>query len=141
VEKRNLTGAAAVVDGDTFDLSGTRIRVWGIDAIESSQQCFIGTQGWDCGAEATKALKDRLEGENVACDAQYKDRYGRTVAKCTVKGEDLGAWLVKTGMAVDFTRYSNGAYAAQQTDARARKVGIWRGDFEMPWDWRKEAKH
>lgn len=141
VDKRILTGAAAVVDGDTFDLSGTRIRVWGIDAIESSQQCFIGTQGWDCGAEATKALKDRLDGENVACDAQYKDRYGRTVAKCIVKGEDLGAWLVKTGMALDFTRYSNGAYAAQQNDAHSRKIGIWRGEFEMPWDWRKANKH
>lgn len=141
VEVRTLIGSAVVVDGDTFDLDGKRIRVWGVDAIESSQRCFIGTRGWDCGAEATKALKDRLEGEQVECAAQYNDHFGRTVAKCTVKGEDLGAWLVKTGMAVDFPRYSNGAYAAQQNDAQYRKVGIWRGEFEMPWDWRKTTKH
>lgn len=140
VEARTLTGSAVVVDGDTFDLDGTRIRVWGVDAVESSQRCFIGTQGWDCGAEATEALKKRLDGEKVECAVQYKDSFGRTVAKCTVKSEDVGVWLVKTGMAVDFPRYSNGAYAAQQNDAHFRKVGIWRGEFEMPWDWRKATK-
>lgn len=137
----NLTGAAVVVDGDTFDIDGTRIRLWGVDAIESAQRCFINGVSWDCGAEATKALQEHLNGQKVDCTSQYKDPFGRTVAKCKVKGEDLGAWLVKTGMAVDFPRYSNGAYAPQQQDAHSRKVGIWQGEFEMPWDWRKATKH
>lgn len=137
----NLTDVAVVVDGDTFDIDGTRIRLWGVDAIESGQRCFINGVSWDCGAEATKALQEHLNGQKVECSSQYKDPFGRTVAKCTVKGEDVGAWLVKTGKAVDFPRYSNGAYAAQQRDAQSRKVGIWQGEFEMPWDWRKATKH
>jgi len=140
-EVTNLTGEAVIVDGDTFDLDGARIRLWGVDAIESAQRCFVGGVSWDCGAEAMRALKDHLNGQKVECVSQYKDRFGRRVAKCTVNGEDVGAWLVKTGMAVDFQRYSNGAYAALQQDAHLRKIGIWRGEFEMPWDWRKANKH
>jgi endonuclease YncB( thermonuclease family) len=35
----NLVGQASVIDGDTLEIHGTRIRLWGIDAPESSQLC------------------------------------------------------------------------------------------------------
>ena len=35
----NLAGQASVIDGDTLELHGTRIRLRGIDAPESSQLC------------------------------------------------------------------------------------------------------
>jgi endonuclease YncB( thermonuclease family) len=96
---------------------------------------------WDCGAEATKELKEHLMGQKVECSTKYRDRFKRMVAKCTVNGEDIGAWLVRAGMALDFQRYSDGAYAVQQNEARSRKVGIWKGEFEMPWNWRKANRH
>jgi endonuclease YncB( thermonuclease family) len=35
----DLAGQASIVDGDTLEIHGTRIRLWGIDAPESSQLC------------------------------------------------------------------------------------------------------
>jgi ATP dependent DNA ligase domain len=35
----DLIGQASIIDGDTLEIHGTRIRLWGIDAPESSQLC------------------------------------------------------------------------------------------------------
>ena len=35
----DLAGQASVIDGDTLEIHGTRIRLWGVDAPESSQLC------------------------------------------------------------------------------------------------------
>jgi len=35
----NLSGQASIIGGDTLEIHGTRIRLWGIDAPESSQLC------------------------------------------------------------------------------------------------------
>jgi endonuclease YncB( thermonuclease family) len=32
-------GQVSVIDGDTLEIRGTRIRLWGIDAPENSQLC------------------------------------------------------------------------------------------------------
>jgi len=34
----DLIGQASIIDGDAIELYGTRIRLWGIDALESSQR-------------------------------------------------------------------------------------------------------
>jgi endonuclease YncB( thermonuclease family) len=34
-----ITGPVRVIDGDTLDLAGTRIPLWGIDAPETRQTC------------------------------------------------------------------------------------------------------
>ena len=36
---QTVSGVVRVIDGDTFDLGGTRIRLHGIDALEASQTC------------------------------------------------------------------------------------------------------
>jgi endonuclease YncB( thermonuclease family) len=35
----DLTGQASIIDGDTLEIHGTRIRLWGIDAPGSTQLC------------------------------------------------------------------------------------------------------
>jgi endonuclease YncB( thermonuclease family) len=35
----DLIGQASVIGGDTIEIHGTRIRLWGIDAPESRQLC------------------------------------------------------------------------------------------------------
>jgi endonuclease YncB( thermonuclease family) len=52
-------------------------------------------------------------------------------------GEDLSAWTVREGWALDFTRYSNGVYATEQKEAESEKRGLWQGEFEPPWEFRK----
>ena len=133
-----LEGVARVVDGDTLELAGERVRLWGIDAPERSQTCRLAAQAWRCGRSAADALGRLLEGREVRCEPRDRDRYGRVVAVCTVNGSDLAATMVRAGWALNFERYSKGAYLADQEEARAKRVGLWQGQFVPPWQWRHE---
>jgi len=93
-----VAGVATVIDGDTIDIHGTRIRLHGIDAPESAQLCQRpdGVR-WRCGQQAALALQDHLGRRTVTCVQRDTDRYGRRVAQCSVGGTDLNAWLVANG--------------------------------------------
>ena len=131
-----LSGSARVIDGDTLDLHGTRIRLHGIDAPEQKQSCRAGGQRWACGREATRALKGRLANRPVACEPRDRDRYGRVIAVCRVRDEDLNAWMVAEGWALAYRAYSH-AYVTEETIARTEKRGVWRGELVEPWKWRR----
>ena len=135
-----IVGAPVVVDADTIEIGKIRIRIWGIDAIETDQKCLINGQTWDCAEESKSKLTEYLSGKSVSCAPQDTDRFSRVVAKCSIDGADLGEWLVSSGYAVDYPQYSSGAYADQQAQARSAKKGIWRGSFILPWAWRQSQK-
>ncbi len=135
---RSIAGRASIIDADTIEIRGERIRLWGIDAVEGRQTCRLGGQLWRCALDAAFAISAHLEGQSVQCMERGRDQYNRTVAVCTVRGGDLGGWLVSAGFALDYRRYSGGRYAAEQAAARAGKRGLWRGEFEPPWEWRRK---
>lgn len=64
------------------------------------------------------------------------DRYGRLIAVCSIGREDVNAWMVGSGWAVAFRRYSKD-YVVQEDRAKARRAGIWSSWFVMPWEWRR----
>jgi endonuclease YncB( thermonuclease family) len=133
-----ITGTASVVDGDTLDIHGTRIRLAGVDAPESAQQCRDREGAtYLCGSKAALALDDFIARRPVECSPVSKDRDGRTVARCEVGGTDLAEWLVLQGHALDWPRYSKGAYTQAQQTARSEGRGLWAGKFVPPWDFRK----
>jgi endonuclease YncB( thermonuclease family) len=114
----DLTGQASIIDGDTLEIHGTRIRLWGMDAPESSQLC----RGEDsllyrCGAQAANDLDAFIAGRPVSCIPISLDQYRRTVATCSVDGVDLGEWLVRNGLALDWPQYSKGKFDAIQREA------------------------
>lgn len=134
-----IVGRASVVDGDTLEIRGERIRLNGVDAPESRQTCQDASgEPYRCGQVAALALADHLDGQAITCQPQGHDQYGRTIATCAVRGEDLGAWLVRHGHAVDYVRYSEGAYAGAQLQARRESLGIWGGSFTNPEEFRRE---
>ena len=96
----DITGPARIIDGDTIDVAGQRIRFHGIDAPESGQSCVADGERWRCGEKATAALTDFIGSSPVRCEGQGTDRYGRTIAACTVRGQDIEAWLVRNGWAL-----------------------------------------
>ncbi len=139
--KTEFAGPATVVDGDTIDIDGLRVRLFGIDAPESDQACTddVGLR-YPCGTLATMALSGEIGGKPVTCRKEDSDRYGRTVATCWVGDRDIGAAMVRRGWAVDYTHFSHGRYAVEETAARTARRGLWRGNFERPREWRLEHR-
>lgn len=132
-----LRGLATVVDGDTLRVGSTKIRLFGIDAPESHQQCPDRNGGdWACGTVATKRLEALVANRVVRCEPESIDRYGRTVASCSVDGRDVGAIIVADGLARAYARYSD-RYLAGEAEARAAGRGLWQADAQAPWDWRR----
>jgi endonuclease YncB( thermonuclease family) len=133
----SFTGQASVIDGDTLEIHGTRIRLWGIDAPESSQLCRgDDSQPYRCGARAANDLDGFIASRPVICLPISLDRYRRTVATCAVGGADLGEWLVRNGLALDWPQYSKGKYGADQREAEQAGRGIWKGSYVEPWLYR-----
>ena len=132
----DITGRASVIDGDTIDIHGQRIRLHGIDAPESAQLCFRKDEPWPCGRRAAFALSDRIGNLTVTCDATDRDRYERIVAVCFAGGENLNAWMVRHGWALAYRRYSLD-YVDDEDAARKNGAGLWAGTFTPPWDWRR----
>lgn len=130
----DIVGRASVIDGDTIEIGGTRIRFDGIDAPESRQTCRDADgKKYRCGQRSADALDEFLAvSRPTSCTPKGKS-YDRVVASCwRADGEDVSAWMVRHGYAVDWPRYSKGRYAAEQTEAKAARVGIWAGTFERP---------
>jgi endonuclease YncB( thermonuclease family) len=130
----DLVGQASIIDGDTLEIHGTRIRLWGVDTPESSQLC----RGEDSlqyrvGAKAANELDAFIARRPVDCSPVNLDQYGRTVAVCSIDGVDLGAWLVGSGLALDWPKYSKGKYDTAQRDAAHAGRGIWEGSYVEPW--------
>jgi endonuclease YncB( thermonuclease family) len=126
-------GPVKVIDGDSLRRNNTEIRLAGIDAPEYRQACKDETgTDWPCGREAMRALRQMIDGGDVACEIHDTDRYERLVAVCTAGDVELNERMVRKGWAVSF-----GGYASVETEARNAKRGIWRGTFERPQDWRK----
>ena len=134
-----ISGKARVVDGDTLAVAGQRVRLHGIDAPETRQTCRRDGRKWACGKAATRAMR-RLIGRNpVRCEVRDRDRYGRAVAACHAAGRDLQQQLVRQGLALAYRRYST-RYVPDEDAARAERAGLWSGEFEEPWNWRRQRR-
>lgn len=134
-----LIGVASVIDGDTIEVHGTRIRFHGIDAPESRQTCLRAGEPIRCGKDAAFALSDFLGRKTVTCEPMKYDRYKRVIARCVTGKQDIEAWMVSNGHAVAYRKYSMDYVEAEEL-AKAAKRGVWATEFQMPWDWRKRTR-
>jgi endonuclease YncB( thermonuclease family) len=133
-----IDGNAIVIDGDTIEIHGKRIRLDPIDAPESRQTCLDATETpYRCGQKSAFALADMIGRGVVSCQPKGRDRYKRIIAVCFRGDTNLNAWMVSQGWAVAFRKYGND-YISQEDEARLARRGMWAGSFDMPWDWRSQ---
>jgi endonuclease YncB( thermonuclease family) len=136
----DVTGPAKIRDGDQVVIGSTRIRLSGVDAPSVDQLCLNNSgERWTCGVAARDELVKHAENKSWTCHTQRIDRRGRQVARCEVDGEDIQKWLVKSGWALSYVRFSH-EYDEDEKAAREAKAGMWQGAFIAPWDWRVRNK-
>jgi endonuclease YncB( thermonuclease family) len=138
LQKRNeemIVGGARALDGDSLVVQGREMRLKGLDAPEARQLCTLAGQSVPCGRQAMQGLQRWLARGPVSCIGHETDRYGRLLVLCRVNGADIGADLVRNGLAVDY-----GAYASEEREARAAYRGIWAGEFERPEAYRRRLR-
>jgi len=133
----DLTGRASVIDGDTIEIHGQRIRLHGIDAPESRQTCRLDGKDWRCGQAAALALQEHIGAGAVTCRQIAIDRYKRAVSRCFLGGADIAVFLVSQGWALDWPRYSGGEFGPYQEAAKTAGRGVWKSEFKPPWEWRQ----
>lgn len=137
-ETEQLVSLVTVIDGDTIDLNGNRVRLYGIDAPESSQPCSRNGVAYNCGLAATNQLKFILSGERLQCEKKSSDRWAREISICRIGTTDVGKQMVRQGWAVAYREYST-AYVEDEMFARENSLGIWAKEFELPKDWRNRG--
>jgi endonuclease YncB( thermonuclease family) len=125
-----------IVDGDTIHLNGEKIRFTGIDTPELKQTCVKEGAVDTCGVTAKKILIQKIGDNIVTCISEGKDRYKRTLAECFVNNESLSSYLVRSGYAFAYRKYSK-KFIKDEDYARIKKIGMWSMKFEYPWDYRK----
>jgi endonuclease YncB( thermonuclease family) len=125
-----------VVDGDTIHLNGEKIRFTGIDTPELKQTCIKEGIENPCGITAKKILINKIGSKTVECISQAKDQYKRTLAECFVNNESLSSYLVRSGYAFAYRKYSK-KFIEDENYAKANKLGMWSMEFDYPWDFRK----
>ncbi len=130
-----IVGRPLVIDGDSLELGGRRIRLYGIDAPELDQTCALPDRTVACGETARTALLDLLAGGEIVCQPVGEVVQGESVAVCFADGADLGRDMVQGGWALVDRRRST-AYVAVEDAAREAARGLWLGEFVPPWEWR-----
>ena len=125
-----------ITDGDTIKINGEKIRFSGIDTPELNQTCAKEGIKNSCGLIAKQILIDKIIDNKVKCIKEGKDRYKRILAECFVKNESLSRYLVRSGYAFAYRKYSK-KFIIDEDYARANKLGMWSMKFEYPWDFRR----
>ena len=126
-----------ITDGDTIKINGEKIRFSGIDTPELKQTWIKKGESNPCGITAKQILIDKIGDNKVICVSEGKDQYKRTLAECFVNDESLSSYLVRSGYAFAYRRYSK-KFIADEDYAKFNKLGMWSMKFDYPWDWRKK---
>jgi len=113
---RELEGSAYVVDGDTLVIQKTQIRLFGVDAPELNHPF---------GKQAKWALVSLCKGHIVRAEIAAQDDHGRTVARCFLPdGRDLSAEMTRLGLAIDWPKFSGGAYRVHEVPGVRKKLWL-----------------
>lgn len=130
-----IMGNPTVASGDSLEVGGYRVRLFGIDAPESGQVCIMDGKTYDCGHIAATALMDLTAGTTVRCVPKQKVEE-ILVANCYANDYDLSEGMTYTGWALAFPD-EGGRYKGLESGAKKARRGLWGSEFVAPWEWRQ----
>jgi endonuclease YncB( thermonuclease family) len=128
-------GAAEVTGPAMMGLEGKRVILWGVDAPVRGQPCHAGDKKWDCATASAKTLLNIVGNQEISCETRRVDQFGRVFAVCKAGGIDINRALVEAGMAVALPKETTD-YVAAEAAAKDQRIGVWRGPFMAPADYR-----
>ncbi len=142
-QQTSISGVARVIDGDTLEINGIRVRLKGMDAPERQQSCKNANgASYRCGDAASDVLTSLAAGRQVTCQSDSVDRFRRLLATCAIRGmPDIGLTMIRRGWATVYD--GNPApreYLDAEESAKRQQLGLWRGSFERPSLWRKQLR-
>ncbi|MDW4500433.1 thermonuclease family protein [Sulfitobacter sp. D35] len=111
---RRIEGRAYVIDGDTIRIDRIKIRLAGIDAPELHQP-------W--GQKSKWAMVRICKGQTIRAELTGETSYDRLVGTCYLPdGRDIGAELIKLGLALDWELFTGGKYRHLEPPGVRRKI-------------------
>src|SRR5215472_6281287 len=128
-------GLAEVVGPAMLSIDGKRIVLYGVDAPVKGQPCYAGAKMWDCATASVKTLLNLVGTQEIACEQRRVDGFGRVFAVCKAGEIDINRALVEAGMAMALPK-ETADYVASEMAAKSNGIGIWRGPFTAPADYR-----
>lgn len=135
-----VTGAAKVVDADIVMVGKQRVILWAVDAPERTQKCYVGELLWDCYEASRVTLGEIIASGEASCTLVEgkPDQFNRRYGVCVSAGKDVGAELVRSGMARAYVEQGDD-YLAEEEAARAARIGVFQPGAKVddPWAWRK----
>jgi endonuclease YncB( thermonuclease family) len=140
-----IKGAPRIIGGDTLEIGGKRIRLYGIAAPAPDQTCHHGGREYQCGKVARATLWDLVAGRDVVCEPVPDAEKGveadgeAIVANCSVGGASLSQNMVQSGWALADRRVSE-QYVGVEEAAKEAGSGLWSGQFDLPWTWRQGSR-
>lgn len=134
-----ISGKPEVIDSDILKFGTQRVLLWGIDAPDKRQTCWLNGEPWGCHDIAFRQLQLLVGRGEVVC--QYRgdpDPFGRRFGICESGGEDLNAEMARSGVALAFEEETD-AYVGQMAEAIGAGAGLWQPgvEFEEPWVFRR----
>ena len=129
VQADEVVGRASVIDGDTVNVQGQRVRLYGIEAPARNQLCSDpkGRQ-WRCGDKAALAFFDHIGVRPIACEQKSRGRNNEIIAICYQGGKDINSWLVSNGWA-KADRQASDLYVFEENEAKRARLNLWAGSI------------
>jgi endonuclease YncB( thermonuclease family) len=137
-----VSGPATVMSTDVIVVDGKRLFLFGIDAFETEQICFLNGRPWACGAIAYRELEIIVAEGDATCEYRVDTDRRRARfpwATCTINGADIAEEMAVRGMALA-RRDQSQDYIAAEAAAEAAGVGMWQGIFVPPWEFRDNLR-
>tara|TARA_Y100001970_G_scaffold105050_1_gene131508 strand:+ start:2564 stop:3052 length:489 start_codon:yes stop_codon:yes gene_type:complete len=139
VAEEIIKGKAQVINSDYIKINDQIIILYGIEAMERKQICYIDGKEWPCYDITVRFLESLVDLGETSCNIVKvkRTRMGRLFGRCYVNGVDISEELVKQGWAFARVKQTKD-YLSYEKEAKKKKIGIWMSKFIKPWVWRKK---